>query len=226
MVLKEISLDIQKGEFLGIVGASGSGKTSLVDILLGLLKPDSGQIYIDDKPIDQADLYNMRHMIGYVSQQPFIGSFSIRENIAYGIPKDEINDEKVIQALKDVQLYDFIQEKDKDLEWNVGENGKKLSGGQRQRIAIARALYHNPEILILDEATSALDVETESKITDIVNALKGHKTVIAIAHRLSTLKKCDRLVYMDKARIIDTGTFEELKNKHEGFATILKLSNI
>lgn len=225
-VLHGVSLKIYPGEFIGFVGASGAGKTTLVDILMGLLLPTEGKYIVDGKIVNRDIMLSLRKQIGYVHQSVFIADGSIKKNIALGVAVDDIDEGRIIEALKLVQLYDFFMDKKDGLDSTIGENGKGLSGGQRQRVAIARALYHNPSILVLDEATSALDVETEHGITSAIAALKGKKTIIAIAHRLSTLKQSDRIIYMDEGEVIDSGPFKELSKNNESFERLIKLSDV
>ena len=225
-VLRNISCEIFKGEFIGIVGPSGAGKTTLADMLLGLLHPSAGSYQIDGISIEGDKIRSLRKLAGYVSQNPYIFNATVRENVAFGIDPDLIDDQKVIAALKLASLDEFFKTREKYINENIGDNGKSLSGGQRQRLAIARALYLDPEIIVLDEATSALDVETEYQITQVINQLKGQKTVIAIAHRLSTLKDCDRIIYMSQGRIVDVGSFQELQKRHADFSRILELSSV
>jgi ATP-binding cassette subfamily C protein len=227
LAVDNVNLTIKKGDFVGIIGPSGAGKTTLVDIMLGLLRPTTGTYYADGAPIDSYEkLRGLRSIAGYVSQDPYIYNASLRENIAFGIEPDEIDDDRITSALRMAQLDVFFREKENYIYSQIGDHGKGLSGGQRQRIAIARALYDDPEIIVFDEATSALDVETEYQITKLINRLKTKKTIIAIAHRISTLKECDVLVLMDKGKIIDTGSFEDLKKRQKSFSRILKLSSI
>jgi len=202
-VLQDVSFSIPKGSFVGIIGESGAGKTTFVDILLGLMTPTNGEIYVDDINISD-NLVNWQKLLAYVPQSIYLIDGTILENIALGINDSDIDEANVIRVLKMAQLYDFISELPNGLKTRVGERGVMLSGGQRQRIGIARALYKNPQILILDEATSALDNETEKSITDTILALKGQLTIIAIAHRLTTLVDCDFKVKFDggKAQII------------------------
>lgn len=225
-IIKNLNLSINKGEFVGIIGLSGAGKSTLADIIMGLLPVDNGSILFDGNELGQNDFSAMRKLIGYVPQEINILDASFKENVAWGLPKEEIDDEKVIDTLKKAQLYDLISEYKEGINANViiGSNG--LSQGQKQRLAIARALYREPEILIFDEATSALDVETEHAITQMLNGLKGTKTIIAIAHRLSTLKTCDKLIYLKDGQIVDVGSFKELSEKHADFEKLIKLSNI
>lgn len=189
-VLKEINLSIPKGCFLGVVGPSGAGKTTFVDILLGLLEPTNGEIYVDGQSIYK-NIRAWQANLSYVPQNIYLIDGTISENIALGVCADKIDEQNVEKALKMAELYEFIQALPDKLNTKVGERGVKLSGGQRQRIGIARALYQNPKVLILDEATSALDSKTEKSITNTILNLKGEITIIAIAHRISTLENCD-----------------------------------
>lgn len=190
LVLKNVSFSIPKGKFVGIIGPSGAGKTTFVDILLGLLTPTYGCITVDDKDISE-NLYGWQENLSYVPQSVYLIDGTIRENIALGIAENLIDDKLVEKVLKMAELYEFIQALPDGINTNIGERGVKLSGGQRQRIGIARALYCQPNVLILDEATSALDNETEKNITKTILKLKGQITIIAIAHRVSTLEECD-----------------------------------
>lgn len=225
-VIKDLNLEIKKGEFIGIVGLSGAGKSTLADIIMGLLPIDKGQICVDNKEINNRNFSVLRKFMGYVPQQINVLDGSIKRNIAYGIHESRINDEKVIEALKKAQLYDFISESDAGINSNLITGSGGLSQGQKQRLAIARVLYRNPDVLIFDEATSSLDVETEHAITQMLNEIKGEKTIISIAHRLSTLKSCDRLIYLKNGILIDTGSFEELSQKHADFEKLIKLSDL
>lgn len=189
-ILENLSLEIKKGQSVALVGQSGSGKTTLVDIILGILTPDIGEVKIDGYNLDL--LMNVwNKLIGYVPQSIYLTEESIRNNVAFGIDDENIDDERVISALKQAQLYDVVEQMPKGIYTTIGERGIKLSGGQRQRIAIARALYEKPEIVVFDEATAALDNETEKAVMDAIEALHGNKTLIIIAHRLTTIEKCD-----------------------------------
>lgn len=225
-VIKNLNLEIEKGEFIGIIGLSGAGKSTLADIIMGLLPIDSGMIFVDGVQLNQNNFSAMRKLIGYVPQQINILDGSFKRNVGYGLPEEKIDDAKVIDALKKAQLYDLVCGFEEGINANVIVGSAGLSQGQKQRLAIARVLYRSPEILIFDEATSSLDIETEHEITQMLNVLKGEKTMIAIAHRLSTLKSCDRLIYLKKGEIVDTGTFEELSAKHPDFQKLIKLSQI
>jgi len=225
-IIKSLNLEITKGEFIGIIGASGAGKSTLADIIMGLLPIDSGNISIDGLQLNSNNFSALRKLIGYVPQTINILEASFKENVAWGVNSEDIDEEEVIRALKMAAFYDFVEGFEDGINANViiGSNG--LSQGQKQRLAIARALYRNPQILIFDEATSALDVETEYAITQMINQIKGEKTIVAIAHRLSTLKSCDRLIYLKEGTILDVGTFEELSEKHADFKRLVELSNL
>lgn len=200
-ILHKVSLIIPKGKFIGIVGPSGAGKTTFVDILLGLLEPTAGKIAVDGVDIF-SNIRSWQANLAYVPQSIYLIDGTIKENIALGVAEDEIDDELINEVLHMAELYDFVYSQPDNINTNVGERGVKLSGGQRQRIGIARALYQQPEVLILDEATSALDTETEKSITDTILKLKGKITIIAIAHRTSTLEQCDFKVKFEKGSII------------------------
>lgn len=189
-VLRDVSFAVPKGSFVGVVGPSGAGKTTFVDILLGLLTPTGGKITVDGVDI-QSDIRGWQANLSYVPQSIYLIDGTIKENVALGIAQEDFDEELLVRVLKMAELYDFVEELPNGTNTMVGERGVKLSGGQRQRIGIARALYYKPEVLVLDEATSALDNETEKSITDTILKLKGQITIIAIAHRVSTLENCD-----------------------------------
>ncbi|MCI8524122.1 MAG: ABC transporter ATP-binding protein [Lachnospiraceae bacterium] len=189
-VIENVNLTIKKGESIAFIGSSGAGKTTIADIILALLKPTKGKILMDG--IDVEDLGSQwNHIIGYVPQATYIIDGTIRSNIAFGENKEHIDDNKIWQALEISQLNDFVKNLPKGLDTMVGERGVRFSGGQRQRLAIARALYRDPDILVLDEATAALDNDTETEVMKAIEALQGYKTLIIVAHRLTTVKKCD-----------------------------------
>ena len=209
--LNNLNLEIKRNQTVGFVGSSGSGKTTTVDIILGLLEPGNGKLLVDGKLINKNNLQAWRHTLGYVPQQIFLSDDSIAANIAFGIPHNKINVTAVENAAKAANLHEFIiEELSKGYDTLVGERGTRLSGGQRQRIGIARALYHNPEILILDEATSALDNITERAVMDAVSILGHKKTIILIAHRLSTVQSCDKIFLFDHGEVVASGNYEEL----------------
>ncbi len=201
--LSNINLNIQKGQLVGFIGESGSGKSTLIDIIMGLLMPDEGQIKVDGQPITIENLRSWQRMIGYVPQSIYLTDDTLRRNIAFGIKDDEINDTSVVRAIKAAQLESLVNELSEGLETLLGERGVRLSGGQIQRIGIARALYHDPEVLILDEATSALDNETETQVMDAVFQLQGKKTLLIIAHRLTTIKSADLVVEIKNGIVLN-----------------------
>ncbi len=198
-VLKDTGMKINKGESVGIIGSSGAGKTTAIDVMLGLLQPLKGTVSLDGINI-QEDIPGFLKQIGYIPQMIFMLDDSIRANIAFG--EKEISDDEVWRSLKEASLYDFVKSLPEGLDTQIGERGVRLSGGQRQRIGIARALYYNPEILVFDEATSALDNETEKTIMESIEHLKGQKTLIIIAHRLTTIEKCDIVFRVENGKII------------------------
>lgn len=205
-VLQNINIKINKGETIGFIGKSGSGKSTLIDIILGLLTPTNGKIKLDDIQIDSNNNKSWRTLVGYVPQNIFLADDTIRNNIAFGITESNIDQEAIDRSIIASHLSDFIHELPAGLNTIVGEQGVRLSGGQRQRIGLARALYYDPQILVLDEATSALDTQTESYIMDTVFKLKNKKTILLVAHRLTTLKNCDRIIQLEKGKIINIGT--------------------
>jgi ABC-type multidrug transport system fused ATPase/permease subunit len=213
-VLNNVKVHIQKGEAVGFVGQSGSGKSTLIDIMLGLLEPQNGSVSINGQTIENVK-QSWQKQIGYIPQTIFLMDDSLRRNIAIGIADNEIDEVAIVEALKSAQLEEFVTSLPEGLDTVVGERGVRLSGGQRQRIGIARALYHRPSVLVLDEATSSLDTETEHGVMQAVQALQGDKTVIIVAHRLSTVEYCDRLYRLDAGRIVDEGTFDEVMNRSQ-----------
>lgn len=218
-----IDLTISRGETIGLVGISGAGKTTLADILLGLLLPDSGAILIDGKDIsDNVRAWQLN--LGYVPQSVYLSDDSLRRNVAFGIRDEDIDDEKVLHALQLAQLGGLVASLTEGLDTYVGDRGTRLSGGQRQRVGIARALYYDPQVLVLDEATSSLDSEAEVEIGSAIENLGGDKTIIIIAHRLSTLRSCGRLVFMVDGRIEDIGSFEMLARDNPSFNRLIELS--
>jgi ABC-type bacteriocin/lantibiotic exporter with double-glycine peptidase domain len=208
-VLININIDISKGETIGFIGTSGSGKSTLVDIILGLLTPTGGSMELDGIEIKE-DIKSWQKLVGYVPQTIFLTDDTIRNNIAFGIQKKDIDEEAVNTALIAAQLNKFIKSLPEGLDTCVGEQGVRLSGGQRQRIGLARALYRNPEMLVLDEATSALDLQTEGFIMETVLKLRGKKTIILVAHRLSTLRNCDRIFKLENGVIIQEDVPEKI----------------
>ena len=206
-VIENASFMIKKGQTAAFVGTSGAGKSTIVDVLLGLLPPQYGKIYADGMNIYK-NLLTWQMEIGYIPQTIYLSDDSIRNNVAFGIKEDKIDEEAVVRALKQAQLYDFVEVLPEGLDTFVGDRGVRLSGGQRQRIGIARALYHDPEILVLDEATSALDNETESAVMEAIEKLQGQKTILIIAHRLTTIQNADVIFEVNDGKV-------EVKRKQE-----------
>ncbi|KKT82105.1 MAG: hypothetical protein A3B99_04285 [Candidatus Yanofskybacteria bacterium RIFCSPHIGHO2_02_FULL_44_12b] len=215
-ILKNLNFSIQKGEVVGIIGPSGVGKTTVVDLLLRLLEPDGGQILLDGKNILKIDLKAWRNNIGYVPQDIFLLNDTIENNVKFY--DETVTHEEIIKAIKMASIYDFVSELPDRFQTVVGERGIELSGGQRQRIVLARALARNPKILVLDEATSSVDTESEALIQKAISGLKGRVTILVIAHRLSTITNADKLMVLEEGRIIEEGRPEELlKNKSSHF---------
>ena len=213
--IAKISLDLIKGQSIALIGKSGAGKTTLVDVLLGLLQPEEGDICVDGHSIYN-NLRSWQNLIGYIPQSIFLIDDTIEKNIAFGVPDRLIDPDRVRQAIKAAQLEELIRQMPEGIDTVVGERGIRLSGGQRQRIGIARALYHKREILVLDEATSALDNETEKLVSEAIASLVGTKTLIIIAHRLSTVEHCDRIYLLEKGRIVRSGSYQEVVLENAG----------
>ena len=214
--LHQVSVEIEESKIVAIVGPSGAGKTTLVDVLLGVLKPDVGEVQISRVSSIEA-ISKWPGAISYVPQDVLIVDGTIRHNVALGFPPATLNDEQIMLAIEDSALGDFVNSLPQGLDTEVGEAGAKLSGGQRQRLGIARALYTNPKLLVLDEATSALDGETESLVTESIQKLRGKVTVVMIAHRLSTVRNADVVIYMQSGKVQAVGTFEEVRKAIPNF---------
>ena len=222
-VLDRVTLSIPANASVGIVGSTGSGKTTTLDILLGLLEPTSGELSVDGVAVTVENRRRWQASLGYVPQQIMLVDDTVRNNIAFGIPEAEIDMERVIRAAKLAHLHDFIQTELPDgYDTGIGERGVRLSGGQRQRIGIARALYHDPAVLVLDEATSALDNMTESVIMEALSTLSRQKTILMVAHRLTTVRDCDMIVVLERGRIADIGTYDELLDREGLFAAMVR----
>ena len=215
--LDGISLRIERNQTIGLVGASGSGKTTLVDMLLGLYEPDGGRIRVDAVQLDQHTISAWRRQVGYVPQHIFLTDDSIAANIAFGVPDGEVDRARVEQAARIAHLHDFILTLPDGYETVVGERGVRLSGGQRQRIGIARALYHDPEVLVMDEATSALDGATENAVMEAIHALAGKKTIILIAHRLTTVQQADVIWMLRDGQVEQSGSYDALMRENRSF---------
>lgn len=206
--LKNISFDAPRGKIIGLIGSTGSGKTSITQLITRFYEPEKGEVLVDGVPVDQYKLKTLRHAIGFVLQEPFLFSTTIRENIAYGNP--EATDEEIIEAAKRAQAHDFIMELPEGYDTLLGERGMGLSGGQKQRISIARALCVDPKILILDDATSAVDMETEFAIQQALKEVMKDRTTFIIAHRISSLKHADEILVLDNGEIVERGTHDSL----------------
>jgi ABC-type multidrug transport system fused ATPase/permease subunit len=216
--VRDVSLTVPRGSCIGIIGESGAGKSTLVDIILGLFAPDSGAVRLDGVDI-QTSPRGWQDQIGYVSQSIYLTDDTLRRNVAFGVPKEAIDDVAIGRALRGAQLEEFVRELPDGLDTVVGERGVRLSGGQRQRIGIARALYHDPPVLVLDEATSSVDTITERSIMESVRALQGTKTILIVAHRLSTVEQCDRLFRLDRGRLIAEGDAAAVLHRAAGGAS-------
>ena len=215
--LTDITLTIPQNQSVGLVGKTGSGKTTLADILLGLYPANEGTITIDHVPLTEENERAWRQRVGYVPQNVFLTNATIAQNIALGIPKELINHDDVARAAKMAQAQEFIDQLPDGFDTMVGERGVKLSGGQKQRLGIARALYHNPDVLVFDEATSALDGMTEDAVMEAVQSLSSDRTMILIAHRLRTIQACDRILMLDAGRIVADGKYDDLMATSEAF---------
>lgn len=214
--LVDVDLEIRRGESIGIVGSTGAGKSTFVDLLLGLLEPEQGQILIDGVDV-RTDERGWRANIGYVPQTIYLVDDDLRRNIALGIERGEIDEARVQSSMKMAQLDGLVGRLPKGLKTVVGERGVRLSGGERQRVAIARALYHEPSVLVFDEATSSLDNKTEREITRAIEGFRGEKTIVVIAHRLSTVKACDRILFLERGRVIAEGPYAQLLEDNPQF---------
>jgi ABC-type multidrug transport system fused ATPase/permease subunit len=225
LALSDINIEIPVGSSVGLVGSTGAGKTTLIDVIIGLLRPTEGAIIVDGAPITDKNLRAWQRSLGYVPQNIFLADTSMTENIALGIPAEQIDRDHVANCARLAQMHDFIsQELPEQYETLVGERGVRLSGGQRQRIGIARALYHNPEVLVLDEATSALDSVTEREVMKAIEALANQKTIFLIAHRLSTVKNCDQIILLEHGRIKAVGNYHDLTENNLQFKKLAEQS--
>jgi ABC-type multidrug transport system fused ATPase/permease subunit len=215
--IADVNLTMYRHQTVGLVGETGAGKTTLVDLVLGLLVPSSGVMQVDGRLLDREARIAWRGSCGYIPQEIFLADDTIRSNIAFGMPDHLIDDEAVQKAARVAQIADFIMSLPRAYMTKVGERGVRLSGGQRQRIGIARALYHDPDVLVMDEATSSLDGATEAAVMEMIHSLGGTKTLIVIAHRLSTVRECDVIFLLKDGRVLDQGTYEELVQKNSYF---------
>lgn len=225
-ILKNINLEIKKNQTIAFVGESGSGKTTLLNIVTGLIKPNKGELIIDDLPIDQVNLYSYQSKIGYISQEPVVFNDTIYNNVTFWEELDKDSNSKFENAIKKASIDKFVNSLPEKENTLLGNNGINLSGGQKQRISIARELYKNIDLLILDEATSALDSETEKEIQENIDQLKGDYTIIIVAHRLSTIRKADVIYFMDNGEIANYGSFNDLCKKSERFKKMVELQEL
>jgi len=224
--IRDLNIDIARNEFIGITGPSGSGKSTLMMLLLGLLRPTEGRVMLDDGELRTPEsVRTWQNGIGYVPQSPYLIDGTLTDNIAYAADDEPVDEVRIRQMVNMVQLDDHVDAHADGIYCGVGEYGKRLSGGQQQRVVIARALYHDPDLVAFDEATSALDVSVERAVTDNLLKFKGRKTMVAIAHRLTTLRSCDRIIYMEAGQVVDFGSFEELEARCPAFRRLVDLSN-
>lgn len=224
-VLEQLLFTIPEKSSAALIGGSGSGKTTLIDVLLGLFEPSCGSVSFNDKDI-HSNLDEWHKYLGYVPQDVFLSGKSIREEIAYGFKPDEIDEQRIIECVESAELAELVESLEEGLDTLIGERGTRLSGGQRQRLGIARALYRNPSILVLDEATSALDNKTEYKITKSINKLSQKITVIVVAHRLSTVRDVDQVLFMSDGKIVSRGTFDQVRVENSEFAELVRLGQL
>jgi len=223
--LDGVSFSIQRNTTVGFVGTTGSGKSTAVDVLLGLLQPQQGSLCIDGSPVSGADVFAWQRRVGYVTQSPHIIDDTLARNIALGVPDAEIRMERVREAARLANLADFIETKlPQGYETKAGERGSRLSGGQRQRLCIARALYHDPEVLVFDEATSAVDAQTEDAIIEAIGTIGHRKTVVMISHRLVSLKDCDVIYVFEGGKIIDGGAYDSLRARSARFRDLVGMA--
>jgi ABC-type multidrug transport system fused ATPase/permease subunit len=225
-VIDHVSFVVPKGQSVAIVGPSGAGKTTAVDLLLGLFAASSGQVRIDDVVLDRRTVKQWRKSVGYVPQEVFLLDGSIADNVRFNRVDKPSADPEIWSALERAQIADFVAGLPEGVDTVVGERGVRLSGGQRQRLGIARALFRKPQVLILDEATSALDMATEAAVSETIVALRGTLTMVIIAHRLSTVRDCDSLVLLDHGKVVAVGDFDTLRRESTLFSELARLSHM
>ena len=221
-VLNGLNLVITKGARVGLVGSTGSGKSTTLDLLMGLLMPTKGKLLIDGQPVSGKRLRDWQRSIAHVPQSIYLADTSLAENIAFGIPLDEIDLNRVERAARQAQIADYIESSPEGYQTHVGERGIRLSGGQRQRIGIARALYKKASVLVLDEATSAVDNATEQLVMDAMGMLNSDLTIVLIAHRLTTVRNCDIIVELEHGKVVAQGTYEQLLEYSPSFRNMAK----
>lgn len=222
--LIDLNLKIKKNQTIGIVGRSGSGKSTIIDLIAGLIIPDKGEILIDEKKMTEENKFFWQKNISLVSQTIYLADTSIKENIAFGIPLKEIDNKKIDKSIEKSQLKDFINQLPNGVDTIIGERGVQLSGGQRQRIGIARSLYTDSKLIIFDEATSSLDGLTEEAVIQSINNIQNIKTVVIVAHRLASIKKCHQIYFIEKGKILDQGTYDELIKRNDLFRKMAKIN--
>jgi ABC-type multidrug transport system fused ATPase/permease subunit len=216
--IRDLSLTIPARAAIGLVGHTGAGKTSVVDVILGLLEPEGGQLLVDGNEISDDNRRSWQDAVGYVPQHIFLSDDTVTANIAFGVPSGSVDMAAVERAARVANLHGFVSEElPNGYDTLLGERGVRLSGGERQRVGIARALYHDPELLIMDEATSALDNVTERAVMDAVDGLANRKTVILIAHRLTTVRRCDTIFLLERGRLVASGTYDQLVARSDNF---------
>jgi ABC-type multidrug transport system fused ATPase/permease subunit len=224
--LANIHLTVPEQSSLGIVGPTGSGKSTLINLMLGLIEPETGTIYIDNTVLNQDNIEAWQNNIGYVPQDIYLADRTIKENIAFEIDDNDIDEHAVHRAACSAHIHDFIQnELPKGYDTIVGERGIRLSGGQKQRLGIARALYYDPQVLVLDEATSALDPNTEKLVLDTIYTAAQNRTVILVTHRLASIHNCDKIIFMEQGQIKSAGTYNDLLNANETFSQMSQANN-
>nr|WP_290951421.1 ABC transporter ATP-binding protein [Halomonas sp.] len=223
LALDGLNLTIPVNKMVGLVGSSGSGKSTAIDLLLGLIEPQKGRVLIDGIPLSSENLRHWQAGVGFVPQQIFLSDASILENVAFAIERDDIDIERAKEALHMAQLDDLIEGFPEGLETHIGERGVQISGGQRQRLGIARALYQQAKVLVFDEATSALDGITERRVMDDIQRFSGQMTVVMIAHRLATVKECDIIYMLEGGQVIDAGTYDDLASRNQTFQMMANL---
>jgi ATP-binding cassette subfamily C protein len=214
--IHDVAVEIAKGQWIAFIGPTGAGKTTLIDLILGLFVPTSGRILVDGHDL-QDDVAGWQRNIGYVPQDIYLLDDTVRRNVAFGLPDSEIDDERVWHALGAAHVDQFVGSLPDRLDTVIGERGGRISGGERQRLGIARALYHDPEVLIIDEGTANLDNETEAAIGRTLAGLRGEKTIVMIAHRLVLVRSCDRVFLLDQGRVQKAGTYSELASMEPAF---------
>jgi ATP-binding cassette subfamily C protein len=222
--LKEVSFALKRGESIALVGPSGGGKTTLVDVLIGLLPPTKGEVLVDGRPITGEAVGRWRRSVGYIPQHVYLSDDTVARNVAWGLPDDQIDRDRVRSCLELASLGEWLKGLREGLDSVVGERGARLSGGERQRIGIARALYRDPQLLVLDEATSSLDSRTERDIVESIETLRHSRTMVVVAHRLSTVRGCDRLFFVRAGRVIQMGTWSELYDSNDEFRQLVQMS--